>query len=227
MANIFTEHAEGGTDGATPTTGNTNFGVITSVAGMTFAAAQHEEGALSFHINAVAQLPQPTAIFASAKAVAYNRFYVYPLSNPTSNTYIGSARNYANTIKAADIRLNTDGTITVRDGIAASITSTGTSLALNAWNRIEWACSPNTSGSYQYLRLFVGSNVNGTTADYQSLLGTCSTSSALDIGRFVYGIPTSATYEYYFDAIDVDDTTWVGPLSPVSNFYFNHLIQVG
>lgn len=227
MANIFSEHAEGGTDGATPTTGNTTFGVVTSPTGLTFAAAQHRDGLLSFHVNAVANVPQPTAIFGAAKVVAYNRYYVYPLSNPSASTYIMSARNNANTIKAADLRINTDGTVAARDSIATTIVSTGTSLALNAWNRIEWAVSPATSGSYQYLRLFVGSNVDGSTPDFQSLAGTCSTSGATDIGRFVYGLTASTTYEYYFDTIDVDDTAWVGPLTPVSNFFFNHFVQVG
>lgn len=230
MATLFIESADGvgAVDGGTPTTGTTTFSTAASLTGLTFSNLQKKDGNLSFHVNtATALSPSPVMIFGSGLTQAYVRAYIYPPAAPSGSTYFMSARTFDNTKKAADLRFNADLTVTARDGIATTITSTGTALAANAWNRVEWGVKPAASGSYQYLRLFVGSNVDGLTPDFESLLGTCSSAIATDVGRFVFGLSTAAIYEYFFDIIQGDDTTWVGPVASVASFSFAHTVTVG
>lgn len=220
MSTIFSETLEGGSNGATITTGNTNFGSVFGTA-PTFSSVQAKYGTLSANFSATAGTSTAYSAF-TATASAWWMSYFYVPSNPTAATYIGFSRN--GSTKIGDLRIDTAGTITMRDNNSAVYTSP-VSIPLGSWFRLEWAVL--AGAGTQQLRMFLGGNVDGTNADQDSGVKTATGTAQSLVSTFINGISVSATFQFYADNIFVDNATWVGPTVPTVNFSFAHSVQVG
>lgn len=222
MAVLLNEGYESGTNGAQCTQANTGWisGLTVGSAAMLFTNAVVKYGSLSAVYNTTAANIQPSFNF-TASPQAYFRRYVQMVSLPAAATYIATSKNSA--VKIADLRVNTDGTLTLRDNNTAVYTSTH-SLVAGSWARIEWLVAPGTS---QQLRMFVGGNVDGLTADDDSGSVACSVAAQTQLDRFSSGVAIASTVNYYEDGVVVDNASWPGPQAAAPQFVWQHNIQVG
>lgn len=141
------------------------------------------------------------------RGALFARMLIWCDAFPDANTYIATMQGL--TDRACDLRVNTTGTVTVRNFNTAANTSS-VPLALSAWNRIEWGASRNAG---QRLRLYLGSNVAGSTPSYDSGLTTYT--QDVDFAQIKFGMATNATWDFTFDLLAADDSAW--PAMPVTN----------
>lgn len=197
-------------DGTTMTTSNSAFTNLVQ-SGWTFSTAHVLSpgggglaGRLSSSVAAAANAGAGTVW--TAAATVYYRFYLYLETLPTSNTSIFQLRN--NTTVAADIRLNTTGAIAFRN---SSQTAVATSTAWSAGQFIRVEGMVNSS-SQQQGKVFAGSNVNGTTADYDSGVVTATNTNTMN--NFTLGFVTTpgGASIIHWDNILMQDSGFPGPV---------------
>lgn len=127
-------------------------------------------------------------------------YFEFPTAMPTINEYVNSV-GITSGANNADWRVNTAGTVTIRNASVAAATSVPT-LTTGTVYRAEWLV--NSSTSTQELKIFVGES---TTA-LIDISGTY-TAGAPEFARFGIITASSAT-EMYIDTLRVADT-WIGP----------------
>jgi len=156
MAVDIVEDFEGGTNGAVITTSNTGLGFTDGVATFTNTGGVHT-GSLAALYSATAGTSYSVVYFGAPtlRGASYARFYVTFAALPAANVLIGAYR--AVTTSRAELRINSAGTVTLRNGTTAVYTSTAT-LAANTTYRIEWDA---VNGTGQAVRVYVG---DSTTA---------------------------------------------------------------
>lgn len=203
MASVFTETFEAGTNGVTLSSSNTAF---TDFFGdpAEFTNAQTIEGTLAADFSASGAQCR-AGLFPAATGLYFRRFYVYFTALPASNSYIGAVA-LTGQGSQADMRVETDGRIAIRDGFSAVWTSTVT-LAAGEWHRIEWKL--DSTGLVQACRLFIGANLHGTTPDDESGDVTFNTGTWDEIR---IGNVTSNTLGVIVDAVADDDADYPAPL---------------
>lgn len=202
MASTFTEDFDGGSNGVTITAGNSGYDGFTAATSPVFSNAQAHSGTLSA-LYAVSATTCSARISFSATGLRFFRFYIYLSSNPGGNTQVYSV--YSSGTQRGDLRITSAGKIQIRNGTTAVHTTTA-SLTLNAWNRVEWRV--DNTNSQQQVRLYLGANCDGSTADEDTGNRTYNTGT---FDRHIAGTHASGTLTYYIDDDAADDATWVGP----------------
>lgn len=105
----------------------------------------------------------------------------------------------------ADVRIENDGTLSIRESLV-EVAQTTTAVVPGEWHRLEWAFD----GTDQILRLFLPSNVHGTTPDEEiSDPYTAGTFDQFSIGPFAQ----ADAWTHHVDSVVADDADWVGPES--------------
>lgn len=208
MASLFIENFEGGTAGATLSTGNTAFTGFNG-SGLTFTSSPTPipQGTLAMQAAAAAGTDvSANETYAVSQAVLYRRFYVRPPATLTGAVDLCVARG-SNSLRAR-MRLNADRTVSILNANSAVWTST-TVLPGNQWSRIEWRLD-NPAGQQQ-ARLYVGADPNTTSITEDSANRTYNqgTIDTTRLGQINNG--TTAATTIYFDAVADDDATWPGP----------------
>lgn len=202
MATVFTETFEGGSNGNTITTGNTNYDSVSGAP--TFTNSSPAVGSLAADCDASGS----TCRFDEAvdePSVLYRRFYFKVPELPGSNLYI--ATNTSGASARADMRINTNGTVSVRNGFSAVWTSTA-AVTAGQWARFEWRLSA-TAGT-QEARLFTGAQLHGPSNNPTDSSGSVT----FDAGTFTntgVGIIQNTTARVFIDDVKNDDSTWPGP----------------
>lgn len=194
MSELFLEGFENGTADANITTGNSN---ATSVLGAPTFAAGGVDGELCGDFNSTGTQVMMRWDHTAASNAWYSG-YIWLDSLPASNTYLVSF--FGGTNKVGDMRVNSDGTVSVRDNNSAVITSS-VALTTGSWHRFALRVTPNVD---MRLRLYLGANRHGTTPDYDAT-GNSNRDFALDNVRM--GIVTAATWHVRLDRLRADDTT--------------------
>ena len=125
---------------------------------------------------------------------------------PAAATVILSAKESAGSTVRGQVRVMTDGTLQLRNGVDAVATTT-VAVAPGQLFRVEWA--PD-AGVQQRLRVFVGSNVHGQVADGggQEINGpmAAGTFDRIEAGNLTAGVLTTWVDEWGTSNID-----WLGP----------------
>ena len=194
-----------GTDGTLATTSNTSLsdgGNGTADGTMTFSATQYVRGNSSLKIlNPIGS----TNLYhlVSNPNVIYKRIYFREESASPSTGVIFESRNAGTT--QASLQMIGTRAIRMRNGTTTVATFT-TIPAASSWIRLEHKI--DVVGGTQTARIFVGSNLHGTTPD-EEITGAYS-STAID--RMYVGIGSSAvTWHSYMDAYAEKASDWCGP----------------
>lgn len=198
MARTFTEDFETGAPGAAVATTNSGFDAVS--AGITFDTV-HQVGTQSGHVVVGATATQ-TIVQRNFTATSTRYFAWYERWNtlPAAAVYLGSASSGATA--RAQVRLNPDGTMSLRNALTAVYTSTAV-MPTASWVRFEWELVNPTR---QRLQMFSG---HSTTPLLDSGAQTFNTGT---FDRVLLGSTTSvASLDFYIDWVAADDTTWVGP----------------
>ncbi|HSX32715.1 MAG TPA: PKD domain-containing protein [Candidatus Saccharimonadales bacterium] len=209
MASVFSEDFEGGSNGAALTSSNTTYTTITGTA--VFDNSTRVTGSLSAKLSpgggTAVTLKE---VFPSTPTGDTHRFFrryfrVNALPSGAGNIVLMRTRLSSST--TAQVIMNPAGTITVRDN-NTTVGTTTTTISLNAWFRVEWELDAATTNT-QTMKLFVGSNLNGTTPS-ESLTSKSYTQGAFD--RIEDGVGNSGySGSLWIDAVDDDNATWPGP----------------
>jgi hypothetical protein len=219
MASLFAESFEGGSNGVALSTSNTGYSSVVG-SGLTFTNSSAAAGTLAAQCAAAAG-----TVYAqrdhTASASAWYVWRVRLSALPSAATYIGSM--WSAGTKIADVRINTDGTVTVRDNVTAVITSTGTALTTGAWHRIAVRVTPGGGATGLQLKVYLG---NGAVAPDFDDDGTITATGTVD--RIRQGVTASATFTYLFDDVEVDDAVEPdGYAPPTSTVLFEEDFEAG
>lgn len=203
MAVTFAEAYEGGTQGATITTGNSGWTGFSNPSLQTFDNTHAVTGTYSVKVVCAATTAYQTKTL-SATNLSYFRFYLWMDAAPSANTLICRVLSGATT--RAELRMNTGRTIDTRN--AAVVTGTATAaLPLGEWVRIVWTLNGNTAS--QSLTAHWGANLHTTTASTSVTGSPAYTNNTFDTFRL--GSQTSATYTVWYDQLVIDGTTVPNP----------------
>lgn len=206
------EDFEGGTNGATLTTVNTNFNPIT--ANLTFTNSPVYTGSLAMQvtIGGTAAAANGHLIYGAGtvgvSAVSYSTFAINFAAIPAANTFLQQIEG-PGSVLLADLRINAAGTITIRRGdtLVAVFTST-TVLSTATWYIIEHSYDADN----QMQRLTIYNSTTGAVIEQSNWFTTGST---LQPASWWYGSTTAvANLSYTMDYIHVTDT----PLSAPGTF---------
>lgn len=205
MASLGKEGFETGTNGANLTTATlTSLTVPTPSTKAIFSTDHPNSGSLGALFNCAAA---NSSIYQSISSVAsvWTRWYGYFTALPAAATYVQSFQLAG--VKLADVRINADGSVTARNQATIAVAGPSTTL-LTANSRFRLECKV-TGASEIRVRLFVGANVDGVTAD-QEIVGVLG---AGNTDKCVVGIIAASTWALYVDDWETNDAAFVGPLT--------------
>lgn len=196
MAVLFTEGFESGTNGAALSTSNTTFGLINGAPTFTNAAAF--QGSLSMACLTTAAAACAGRADHTATGTPWARAAFRFNAAPGGNCYLIQANN-ASTI-LADVRMNTAGTISVRNGTTAVWTSPAAlDVTGTTWYQFVWQGDKTTN--LQQLRVY------GATGALVLDSGSVTYSTTLDCNRTYFGSsPSVAGANFLIDYVAVADT---------------------
>lgn len=218
---FFTEDFEGGTDGSAVTTANTNFDLVAGTTTFDDDFTKGVYGLSGMHDTTATPTALENRYSMAATETFWARWYINISALPSNATYVAGLVDNATTI--GTVRLNTDGTLTIRDGLIAVATST-TSLVPQKLYRLVWHY--DSDADTQSLDIYAGLNVHGTIPD-ETITGAFTNS--VPPNRFRVGIlanpPTS--YITWTDSVALNYTTDPGPASPTRPVVDAGLDQTG
>lgn len=221
MALPLSNSAEGGTSGTAYSAANTGgasgdaFDAVTTGGTGTFSNAQAAHGSLSYlhstGATAAAYYGEWNATSLVSATTLYGRIYIYLTANPAATVNVVNWR-VSSATASGRISISTAGRIFLTDAAGSAVIQSTVALTLNAWNRIEWSCTPNassTTGAAE-LRHYAG--------DSTTLAETAQTVSANNFGSAAitvcrFGIPTSTANvaTFYMDDYGLSATGFLGP----------------
>jgi hypothetical protein len=147
--------------------------------------------------------------YSSSTNDAYIRFCLFLPSIPAANLLIVSAVTAGNA-EATDIRINTDGTVSLRNNnvvVSGTGPTGGTSSAsvpIGSWFTLEYNVS-STTGT-QTLKIY-----KDVSSTLQETLAPASSYTQGTMTSFKIGIIATNSYSYWLDCIADSVTGWVGP----------------
>src|SRR5262249_20320593 len=108
----------------------------------------------------------------------------------------------------AQVALTSSGTLSMRDTGNVTVATSGNTIPLNTWVRLEWHIDGTTTNT-QTLRLYMGNLLNSPNIQTETLSGAY-TGGAFD--RSEQGIGTAAyTGTVWVDEVQDQTSTWPGP----------------
>ncbi len=152
--------------------------------------------------------------FATTTATSIGRFDLVSTGTEWISFYFRTAaawvqvpiaRWFQGTVIVGDLRLDTAGTLTLRDNATGVFTST-TVLAANTWYRLSVKVIPGSSTGHQ-LKIYAGANLDGATATEDSGGKACTASAATAVDNVRWGVLSSSTNTVIVDRIRGDNAT--------------------
>ncbi len=140
--------------------------------------------------------------------VRYERFYLRLNSSaPSTNTVIYNLDDTGGGNQVMDLQINTSGNLRIRNNF--TLDSTITLDTTSVGNRIE----VGISGGNATVRVFRGSNINGTTPDGEETFALSGDTQTDDSG---IGIMTNGSnaWNWWLDDYEVSTSDWLGPSFP-------------
>lgn len=208
MTTLLVEDFGGGSNGATANNTNTAFS-DGSTGTPTFDNTRAISGTQSLLIDTLgaAEYMQETM---TAGATFGLRFYVFLTALPAATTYLAAMQS-ATTIRA-QLGVNTDGTVRIRNSTILAATTTF-ALSTGVWWRLEWIL--DNGGTSQSLRVYA--EHDGTNQVGGSITGTYNQGT---INRLLFGTPAAATITYNTGGVKLVDTATFTDLGPAGTSAF-------
>ena len=148
-------------------------------------------------------------MIANGAAQTWFRLYLYQAANPASLHQLFQAG--AGGTRAADLIINTSGTLSMRDTSGNVIITTTTTVPLNAWYRVEGYVTSNASTGQMEMKLFTSPG-STTPAETQTSSAAQDTAGG-NLSQMRFG-PSSAGVTgltYYMDDVAMSTSGYVGP----------------
>jgi hypothetical protein len=209
---------ENGTDGAAITTSNeTSFNTVTGT--WTFSSGQVLTGAGGGSLSAKLVSTGTANILGNAGKLwtsstkIYYRYYWYCDVFTSATTSLSTWRQGASTLVSDGPRITTAGVVQIRNSSSVVIASSASGFIVSGlWYRFEGMV--DATNAQAQMKVFKGSNVNGSTPDYDTGVVTSTMGSATAIDNMTIGHVNAATATSYFDNLQVNDATssWVGSI---------------
>jgi hypothetical protein len=202
--------ADGGTQGATVSVANSGgasgnaWNSVVGTPTITFDNT-HAIGPLAYRVAGAASAQQMAWSF-TAIIEMWGRIYLWSNANPSAST--GIVRPTIGGAQAARIRLDADSRLTLADAGNAAEVTTANPVPTGQWVRVEWRIQFVASGAAVALRTYNGAD---STAPTENLSGTAAGIGAGCDGC-QFGSFNSTTWAGWFDAIQINDTGFPGPL---------------
>ena len=195
-------------NGVTLTTGNTDFDNLFASGSGTFTSSTSSTIHGTFgRFNTTTSSTDFARKQYSSTSSRFYRFYIRLSSLPAATATLFSLLDAPGTSTVSALRMQTDGTILLRNGVVTVDTST-TALNTNEWMRIELFY--NAAASTQTMRIYAGADVDSTTPT-ETLTGAATNGAT---SYMQYGMITSqASQTYDLDEVESSTVTWLGPPS--------------
>jgi hypothetical protein len=208
VASLFSESFESGTNGTTITTGNSAFTNLVQP-GWTFSNAHVVTGYGSMAGKCAATgsssiANKGTSAWSSA-SVVYANLPIYVEALPGSDTTLLELKNGSTVV--CDLRLTPSGTIKLRNPSFTAVATSGALATVGKMARLQ--VKLDASAGKLQLRVFSGTNVSGSTADYDS--GLVSVSGLSAVTWFQVGIGTAVTATVHYADVAFDNAAFPGP----------------
>lgn len=214
--------AEGGTESATVTTGNSGgasgdaWDAVTIGANATaiYDASTVPVGKRSLQLATGASsvtaftqwLARIAQRWAAGMTTHYGRTYFRIAAIPGADRTFVELLAADGTTNRGNIRIRSTGTLRIRDAANATVTTTTTVLSINTTYRVEWRLDGSITGAWQ-LQLFLG---NSAVA-LESLSGTANFGGVIGAANFGYVAAAASLASLWLDAIEINDTGLPGP----------------
>ena len=217
MATLLDEGYEGA-NGVAISNANTAYSNVVGT-GMTFDTSVFVNGTSSASVITSAASTYGRLDFTAVPSVSI-RSYVRWTAIPGAITYWMSVLN--SSTARAQVRVNVDGTLSVRNGSTA-VGSTTAVMNPNQWYRVEWVL--DSGAGSQQLKLFDLHQTSvvsgGDTGAVTFNLGT--------IDNFRLGTTAASTADFRVDSTRVDDTnSFIGPsVAPPSSWSYGYDVVIG
>lgn len=138
----------------------------------------------------------------------YFRRYFRLSAYTTSASGLTLCRIRTSSTTTGQLSLNTNGTLSMKDGNTTIVATTTNPMPLNSWFRVEWEVDANAA--HQNLNLYYAGNLHGTTADEaKSGAYTGGTFDKIEDGAGTSGF----TGTLWLDGAVDDDAAFPGPAS--------------
>lgn len=222
MAFDFSEGFEGGSNGATITSGNTNFngGVVGTTA--TFDSSTFAHGSLSAKLVTSSNTCVLQRTFTASNQRTMRK-YMKILALPASGNLVIANTKLSTGVVTAQVRISSGGLLQIRD--QTTLVATGTkATGANTWFRFEWQI--DGVGATQKLDIYVGANVDGNTPD--ETISGAYTNGNFDLSNT--GPNTSGSYTVWVDDVYEDSAlVTIGSANPPAGsiFNFTHFVTIG
>lgn len=213
---VLTNSAEGGTSGATVTTGNSGgasgdawSGVAINAGAVTYDNTRAHTGALSYKIVGATSGNNHLAWSLGTVTEAWGRVYLYLTGLPAAN--LGVIRLRSGSAQAARIDITTGGLIQLRNAADATIATGATAVATGQWVRLEWHVIAGTTGATLECRLY-GDAASTTITETVSNTAAVLTANVTDVN---YGaVASNPANTLWLDDLGASTSGWMGPLLP-------------
>lgn len=138
----------------------------------------------------------------TSQTTVYFQFYFLIDSTSSANSVYMNWRKAG--VRIGELRLDAGAqTMTIRDNATARATS-GT-IALGTWHRAVVKCIPNTSTGHR-LKLFLGSNIEGSTPDYDSGDVSATLAGQTSCDEIVFGFLAGSDMHIHIAGVHVETT---------------------
>lgn len=212
MTQLF-QHSFEGTDGADLTQASSGLNLVQ--AGWKYSAA-HVPTSGGSTAAKVAQATAASNVMNglnvwTAAGVVYYRFYLYIETAPSATTSIFQIRNGTSVVH--EVRLLTTGALQTRNASTTQIDASPTTLmAAGTMYRIEGKV--DLSNQQAQVKVYKGSNYQGSTPDYDSGLITSANGGNTSSTGWQAGVVNAAIATLHFDELIVNNTGFPGPTVP-------------
>lgn len=204
MTIILDEDFEGGAGGATVGTGNSGFTAVLGTA-VTFDTSWSVTGTRSALVSSTSAVSTLTYNWGTLRDVgAFRLYFRFPALPSAAQYLMGLSSTSGGGAIRAQLRINADGSLRLRNGITVTGTDTA-ALATDTDYRAEWVV--DGPGGTQTLTVYP---LHSTTA----LTGTSGTFTDATFETLGFGLVQAGTWTYRADRVAVADVaTEVGPVA--------------
>lgn len=178
---------------------------ITGGGTATFSTTDPKQGSSDLQVTATASTVLARWDFTGVTTFWCVFYMKTPSAAPSAAFTIANWLDSAGALTVGALRLNTDMTVSLRDGSTAVWTSP-TPLATNAWVRIAIKAVPGSSTGHR-CRVYTSSAGNASTPDMDSGDVQCTNGGAANVGSWRIGISSSATTTLHIDRQRADNAT--------------------
>lgn len=205
MSALFSETFEEGTNGTTITSSNSNM-VIVAGAGWVFSntSVPPGYGSMGAKIAPAGSTAIGTSQTWASAPVSYHDLAWHMTTLPGAATVVWNAQNGSGVV--ADVQVTSTGQVKLRvGGVQQAISPALSTAGQNVRVQVK---VDGTAHTVQ-LRVFAGTNILGTTPDFDSGTITASSVSATTFANL--GLITAATMNFTLGGYSVDTASFPGP----------------